>query len=217
MAFPTAINSQITDAITQVNTKVLGDAPATAMGNFMIATSQALSNAAHNATSGQQQASITAQAATTQGITTLFSIDTASTGVATQSIFQAKRSVPEATEGSTIDKTHTVTKDTVIGHIRSKLYSPAGKKLVEGAILQARESPAIDSPSEVMKNAQSEIEEAIQKAKEEGLSNQSIGYALHQVAEEKGINLLYPAISAPDLTVEQVEAYYKAMIAAHGG
>ncbi|RBP53104.1 RebB family R body protein [Arenicella xantha] len=87
MSFPTAVNSQITDSITQVNTKVLGDAPATAMGNFMIATSQALSNAAHNATSGQQQAAVTAQAATTQGISTLYSIDTASTGVATREIF----------------------------------------------------------------------------------------------------------------------------------
>ncbi|MGH1543127.1 MAG: RebB family R body protein [Arenicella sp.] len=87
MSFPTAVNSQITDSITQVNTKVLGDAPATAMGNFMIATSQALSNAAHNATSGQQQAAMTAQAATTQGISTLYAIDTASTGVATRQIF----------------------------------------------------------------------------------------------------------------------------------
>ncbi|OWQ63588.1 glycerol-3-phosphate dehydrogenase, partial [Stenotrophomonas maltophilia] len=28
MAFPTAVNSQITDSVSQVNTKVLGDAPA---------------------------------------------------------------------------------------------------------------------------------------------------------------------------------------------
>jgi len=86
MSFPTAVNSQITDSITQVNTKVLGDAPATAMGNFMIATSQALSNAAHNATSTQQNSTVTAQAATTQGVSTLYSVDTASTGVATSEI-----------------------------------------------------------------------------------------------------------------------------------
>lgn len=86
MSFPTAVNSQITDSITQVNTKVLGDAPATAMGNFMIATSQALSNAAHNATSGQQQAASTLQAATVQGVSTLYCIDTMSTGVATAAI-----------------------------------------------------------------------------------------------------------------------------------
>jgi len=86
MSFPTAVNSQITDSITQVNTKVLGDAPATAMGNFMIATSQALSNAAHNATSSQQHSTMTAQAATTQGVSTLYSVDTASTGVASSEI-----------------------------------------------------------------------------------------------------------------------------------
>ena len=88
MAFPTAINSQVTDSITQVNTKVLGDSPAMAMGNFMVATSQALSNAAHNATSGQYNTTITAQAATTQGISTLYCIDTASTGMATKEIYQ---------------------------------------------------------------------------------------------------------------------------------
>jgi hypothetical protein len=74
MAFPTAINSQITDSVTQANTKVLGDAPAIAMGNLFVATSQALSNAAHNATSAQQQSWVTAQAATTMSVTTLYSL-----------------------------------------------------------------------------------------------------------------------------------------------
>lgn len=87
MAFPTMVNDQITDSVTQANTKVLGDAPAMAMGNLFIATSQALGNAAHNATTAQQQSNITAQAATTQGVATLYAIDTASTGVATQKIF----------------------------------------------------------------------------------------------------------------------------------
>lgn len=67
MAFPTAVNSQITDSVSQVNTKVLGDAPAIAMGNLFVATSQALSNAAHNATNNQQQSYVTMQASTTQG------------------------------------------------------------------------------------------------------------------------------------------------------
>ncbi|GAA6166886.1 RebB family R body protein [Sessilibacter corallicola] len=88
MAYPTSVNSQITDSVSQVNTKVLGDAPAISSGNLMIATSQALSNAAHNATSGQQQAVVTAQAAMTQGISTLYSLDISSTGIATKEIFQ---------------------------------------------------------------------------------------------------------------------------------
>ncbi len=79
MAFPTAVNDQITDSVTQSNVKVIADAPAVAMSNIYQATAQALSNAAHNATTAQQQTSVTAQAALTQGISTLYSIDTAST------------------------------------------------------------------------------------------------------------------------------------------
>ncbi|WP_144633803.1 RebB family R body protein [Bordetella genomosp. 13] len=86
MAFPTAVNSQITDSVTQANTKVLGDAPAMAMGNLFQATAQALANAAHNATNAQQQSYVTSQAATTMGVATLYSIDTATDGVATSQI-----------------------------------------------------------------------------------------------------------------------------------
>ena len=89
MAFPTAVNDQITDSVTQANVKVLGDAPAMSMGNLFQATSQALSNAAHNATSAQQQMAVTAHAATTMGVTTLYSIDTATVGVATKTILGA--------------------------------------------------------------------------------------------------------------------------------
>ena len=88
MAFPTSVNSQITDSVTQANVKVLGDAPAMALSNLYQATAQALGNAAHNATTSQQQTNVTAQAATTMGVATLYSLDTASAGVATQKIFQ---------------------------------------------------------------------------------------------------------------------------------
>lgn len=64
----------------QVNTKVLGDSPAMAMGNLYQSTAQALSNAAHNATYGQQQATMTAQASTTQGVSSIYSIDTVTSG-----------------------------------------------------------------------------------------------------------------------------------------
>lgn len=86
MAFPTAVNNQITDSVTQANVKVLGDAPAIAMANLYQATAQALANAAHNATTAQQQNNITAQAATVMGVATLYSIDTATTGEATKTI-----------------------------------------------------------------------------------------------------------------------------------
>lgn len=86
MAFPTSVNDQITDSVTQANVKVLGDAPAIAMGNLFQASAQALANAAHNTTVAQQQTGITAQAATTMGVATLYSLDTASTGMATKAI-----------------------------------------------------------------------------------------------------------------------------------
>ncbi|MCG7534136.1 RebB family R body protein [Pseudoalteromonas sp. OOF1S-7] len=88
MAFPTAVNSQITDSVSQVNTKVLGDAPAVATGNFMIATSQALSNAAHNATTSQQNNTVTAQAALVQGVDTLMSVNTATTAEGIHKVFR---------------------------------------------------------------------------------------------------------------------------------
>lgn len=90
MAFPTSVNDQITDSVTQANVKVLGDAPALSMGNLFQATSQALANAAHNATTAQQQTAVTAQAATTMGVATLYSLDTAATGKATSAILSSK-------------------------------------------------------------------------------------------------------------------------------
>jgi hypothetical protein len=90
MAFPTFVNDQVVDSVTIANTKVLGDAPAIAMGNFYQATAQALSNAAHNATNAQQQSYVTSQAATTAGVSTLYSLDTATTGKATRTILGTK-------------------------------------------------------------------------------------------------------------------------------
>ncbi|MEN1696009.1 RebB family R body protein, partial [Pseudomonas aeruginosa] len=34
MSFPTAVNNQITDAVTQSNVKVIGEAPAMALGSI---------------------------------------------------------------------------------------------------------------------------------------------------------------------------------------
>ncbi|WP_386341387.1 RebB family R body protein [Xanthomonas citri pv. citri] len=87
MAFPTAVNDQITDSVTQANLQVLGSSPAAAMGNLYQATAQALANAAHNATLAQQQMYVTAQAATNMGVSLLYSLDTGATGAATKKMF----------------------------------------------------------------------------------------------------------------------------------
>ncbi len=75
MSQPESVNGAVIDSVTQANVKVLGNAPAQALGNLYIATSQALSNAAQNATHAQQQAFITSQAATTQGVMSLLSLE----------------------------------------------------------------------------------------------------------------------------------------------
>ncbi len=86
MAYPTAVNNQITDSVSQTNVSELAEAPAMALGSLYQATAQALANAAHNATAAQQQAYITAQAATTMGVATLYSLDTGAAGAATKAV-----------------------------------------------------------------------------------------------------------------------------------
>jgi hypothetical protein len=80
------VDPAITDSVTQVNTKVLGDTPATAMGNLMLATSQALAVSGQNLVTGQQQANVMWQAATVQGVNSLLNTGEAVTGVVSENI-----------------------------------------------------------------------------------------------------------------------------------
>ncbi|WBX96332.1 RebB family R body protein [Chryseobacterium gambrini] len=72
----TKVNGQITDAVTQANVKVLGEAPAMAMGNLYQAMAHSTGILFQNAVSAQNQQNILAQAATTQGVMQIYSIDT---------------------------------------------------------------------------------------------------------------------------------------------
>lgn len=78
MATPTAVNDQITDAVTQANVKVLGDAPAMSMGNLYQIVSQSLGLSAQNAVFAQQQSNMVHQATTTQGVNLIYAVDAAS-------------------------------------------------------------------------------------------------------------------------------------------
>ncbi|ABD82261.1 RebB family R body protein [Saccharophagus degradans] len=71
MNYPTSVNGQITDAVTQENVKVLGEAPAVAMGNLYHTIGSSVAMAAANAVYAQQQANVIYQAATVIGINTL--------------------------------------------------------------------------------------------------------------------------------------------------
>lgn len=82
------VNEQVTDSVTQVNTKVLGDTPAIATGNLLMATGQALGTSALNATSANQQATITMQTATVQGVNSLMATGTAVIGRGAEGILE---------------------------------------------------------------------------------------------------------------------------------
>lgn len=89
MALPTAINDQITDSISQVNTEVLGTSPSVAGSNLIVATSQALGISAHNASAAQQESYVSSQASTTAAVSMLLATETASAGRAASRIFQS--------------------------------------------------------------------------------------------------------------------------------
>lgn len=89
MAIPTAVNGQITDAVTQANVKVLGDAPAMAMGAIFQSLGHSTGILFENAVSAQQQLQIAAQAATNQGVIQIYSIDSMAGAVSTAKIAQS--------------------------------------------------------------------------------------------------------------------------------
>ena len=94
MAYPTAVNDQVTDSVTQVNTKTLGDSPAVSTSNLFIATSQALANAAQNATNNQQQSYVTMQTATTQSVNAMITIGTSVIGKISEVIINGSNKTP---------------------------------------------------------------------------------------------------------------------------
>jgi hypothetical protein len=93
MAIPTAVNGQITDAVTQTNVKVVGEAPAMAMGAIFQSLAHSTGILYENATSSQQQLAIAGQAATNQGVIQIYSVDTMAGAVAASKL--AESDVPD--------------------------------------------------------------------------------------------------------------------------
>lgn len=89
MAYPTPVNDQITDAVTQSNVKVVGEAPAMAMGAIYQSLAHSSGILFENATSSQQQLAIASQAATNQGVIQIYSVDTMAGAVATSKVGQS--------------------------------------------------------------------------------------------------------------------------------
>ncbi len=89
MAYRTPMNSQITDAVTQANVKVVADGPAMAMGTIFQSVAHSTGILFENATGSQQQLAIAAQASTNQGVIQIYSVDTMAGAVATAKIAQS--------------------------------------------------------------------------------------------------------------------------------
>jgi hypothetical protein len=88
MAFPTAVNNQITDAVTQSNVKVIGEAPAMAMGSIYQTMAHSTGILFENAVSAQQQQNTLSQAAANQGVMQIYTLDTTAAAGATEKVAQ---------------------------------------------------------------------------------------------------------------------------------
>ncbi|MBT2749130.1 MULTISPECIES: RebB family R body protein [unclassified Lysobacter] len=71
-ASPSGINTQITDAVTQRNVKVIGEAPAQAVATIYTALAHAISILFQNAVAAQQQAQQLATASLAEGVARLY-------------------------------------------------------------------------------------------------------------------------------------------------
>ncbi|WP_292009106.1 RebB family R body protein [Chryseobacterium sp.] len=83
------VNQQITDAVTQSNVKVVAEAPAMALGNVYQAAAHSTGLMFENAVNAQNQQNILGQAATTQGVMQIYSIDTVSDAIAIAKMLSA--------------------------------------------------------------------------------------------------------------------------------
>lgn len=93
MAIPTPVNGQITDAVTQSSVAALASAPATAMSSIYQSSAHSISILYQNAVQAQMQSSISAQAATNQGVIQLYSTGTMSAATATSKLQQSDNSM----------------------------------------------------------------------------------------------------------------------------
>jgi len=83
------VNAQITDAVTQSNVKVLGEAPAMAMGSIYQSLAHSTGILYENAVAAQQNQATLAQAATNQGVMQIYSLDTTAAAAAVAKLGQS--------------------------------------------------------------------------------------------------------------------------------
>ncbi|MFZ5636068.1 MAG: RebB family R body protein [Pseudomonadota bacterium] len=82
------VNSQITDAVTQSNVKVIAESPAFAMSSIYQSLAHSTGILFQNAVAAQQQQNTLAMAASNQGVMQIYSLDTVAAAGATEKIAQ---------------------------------------------------------------------------------------------------------------------------------
>ncbi|KQT25969.1 hypothetical protein ASG22_04555 [Chryseobacterium sp. Leaf405] len=97
-AFPTSVNDQITDAVTQSNVKVVAEAPAMALGNVYQTAAHSTGIMFENAVNNQNQQNILGQAATTQGVIQIYSMDTVADAVSIANMLNPSERVGSTSE-----------------------------------------------------------------------------------------------------------------------
>ncbi len=83
------VSAQITDAVTQSNVKVVGEAPAMAMGSVYQTAAHSTGLMFENSVNAQSQQNILAQTATTQGVMQIYSLDTIADSIAISQMLEA--------------------------------------------------------------------------------------------------------------------------------
>lgn len=89
MPEPSTVNPMITDAVTQSNVKVVGEAPAMAMSTLFQTMAHSTGILFENAVAQQQQQNTLAQAAVNQGVMQIYSLDTMASAGATEKVGQS--------------------------------------------------------------------------------------------------------------------------------
>ena len=84
------VNEQITDAVTQSNVKVVAESPAMALSNVYQSAAHYTGIMFENAVNAQNQQNILGQAATTQGILQIYSLDAVADAVSIAKVLNPK-------------------------------------------------------------------------------------------------------------------------------
>ncbi len=83
------VSTQITDAVTQTNVKVVAEAPAMAMGSLYQTAAHSTGLMYENSVNAQNNQNILAQTATTQGVMQIYSFDTIADAVSIAQMLDA--------------------------------------------------------------------------------------------------------------------------------